>query len=85
MYATTLIIPMPEHLPPNSDSNSLACLDISCGVIFVDCDWLLKHLSHQKISTISTFLKVRGISASKYESAEFAALLLYFPGKNDVG
>ena len=30
-------------------------------------------------------MKVRDISASKHESLEFAALSLYFPGKNDVG
>lgn len=30
-------------------------------------------------------LKVRGISASKYESSEFPALSLYFSGKNGVG
>ena len=29
-------------------------------------------------------LKVRGISASKYESGEFAALSLYFPGRKDT-
>ena len=34
---------------------------------------------------MSTPLKVRGIGASKHESSEFAALSLYFPGKNGVG
>lgn len=30
-------------------------------------------------------MKVRGIGASKHKSSEFAALSLYFPGKNNVG
>lgn len=34
---------------------------------------------------MSTLLKVRGIGASKYKSAEFAALSLSFPGKDDAG
>lgn len=34
---------------------------------------------------MSTTLKVREIGASKHKSGEFAALLLYFPGKNKVG
>lgn len=34
---------------------------------------------------MSTPLKVRDIGASKHESLEFAALSLYFPGKNAVG
>lgn len=33
---------------------------------------------------MSTYLKVNGIGASKYKSAEFAALFLYFPGKNNA-
>ena len=34
---------------------------------------------------MSTPLKVRGIGASKHKSEEFAALSLYFPGKDDAG
>lgn len=34
---------------------------------------------------MSTFLKVREIGASKHKSGEFAALSLYFPGKNSTG
>ena len=34
---------------------------------------------------MSTPLNVRGIGALKYESSKFAALSLYFPGKNAVG
>lgn len=34
---------------------------------------------------MSTSLKVRGIGASKHESVEFAALSLYFPGKDSTG
>lgn len=33
---------------------------------------------------MSTSLKVRGIGTSKHEFAKFAALLLYFPGKNNA-
>lgn len=83
-YATASITLTLEHLPPSSDPDFTACLDTGCGVTFVDRDWLLKRLPHQKISTISILLKVRGIGASKHESAEFPALSLYFPGKNDA-
>ncbi len=34
---------------------------------------------------MSTLLKVRGIGASNHELGEFATLLLYFPGKINVG
>ncbi len=34
---------------------------------------------------MSTLLKTRGIRASKHESGEFAALFLYFPGKDNAG
>lgn len=33
---------------------------------------------------MSTLLKVRDISVAKHKVAEFAALLLYFPGKNNA-
>lgn len=59
-------------------------LDTGCGVTFVVKDWLLKHLPDQKINTISTFLKVREIKASKYEFVEFAALSLYFLDRDNA-
>lgn len=33
---------------------------------------------------MSELLKVRGLDAFKYKFLKFAALFLYFPGKNDV-
>lgn len=51
----------------------------------IDKDWLLKYFLVQKISTMSIPLKVREIGASKHKSRKFAALLLYFLGKNNVG
>ncbi len=84
-YATALITLTPEYLLPDSDSDSTACLDTGCGVTLVNKAWLSKRLSIQKVNTMSTPLKVRGIGASKHESGEFAALSLYFPGRNDVG
>lgn len=83
-YVTTSITLTPEHLPPSSSPDSTACIDTGCEVTLVDRNWLLKRLTHQKISTMSIFLKVRGIGASKHKSAEFAALLSYFPGKNNA-
>ena len=84
-YATTAVTLAPEHFPQSSDSDSTACLDTGCGVTLIDKHWLLKRLPDQKISTMSTSLKIRGIGASKHESSEFATLSLYFPGKNGVG
>lgn len=39
----------------------------------------------QKVNTMSTPLQVRGIAASKHKSRDFAALFLYFLGRNDAG
>lgn len=52
--------------------------------MLLDKDWLSKHFSTQKINKISTFLKVPGIKVLKHKSKEFAALLLYFPDKNNA-
>ena len=84
-YAITLITLTLEYLPPDSDPDSTACLDTGCGVTLVDKTWLSKHLPMQKVNTILTPLKVRGIGASKHKSGEFAALSLYFPGRNNAG
>lgn len=49
----------------------------------VDKDWLPRQLLNQKIKEISIPLKVRGIRASKYESAQFAELFLFLLREND--
>lgn len=85
IYATATITLTPKHLPLNSNSKSIACVDTGCGVILVDKGWLLKYLLTQKINIMSTLLKVRRIEASKYKSRKFTALSLYFSGKNNVG
>ena len=84
-YATATITLTPEYLLPDSNPELIPCLDTRCGVTLVDKSWLSKHLPTQKINTMSTSLKFRGIRASKHESREFAAFLLYFPGKNNTG
>ncbi len=43
-YATTLITLTLEHLLPDSDPDSTACLDTGCGVTLVDKAWLSKCL-----------------------------------------
>lgn len=83
-YVTAAITLAPEQLSQGSDFDSTACLDTGCRVTLVDKHWLLKRLPDQKISTMSTPLKVKGIGASKHKSSKFAALFLYFPGKNAV-
>lgn len=83
-YTIASITLTSEHLPPNSNLDSTTCLDTDCGVTLVDQNWLLKHLPQQKISILSILLKVRGIGASMHESVAFAALSLYFPGKNNT-
>lgn len=84
-YITATVTLAPDHFPPDSNPKSTACLDTGCGVTLVDKNWLAKNLPTQKISTISTPLKVRGIGASKHKSGEFTALCLYFPEKNNAG
>lgn len=85
IYATATITLTPKHLLPDSNPESIACLDTGCEVTLIDKSWLLKHLPTQKINTMSTPLKVRGIGASKHKLRKFAALSLYFPGKNNTG
>lgn len=45
----------------------------------------MRQLPNQKIKEISTFLKVRGIEASKYESIQFVELSLFLLGENNKG
>lgn len=54
------------------------CFDINQEVIFIDRNWLLKHLLDQKISTMLTFLKLKRIITSKPKFAEFGRQFLYF-------
>lgn len=75
----------PEYLLQISDSDSTVYLNTSCRVTLIDRYWLLKHLSKQKINIISTPLKVRGKSTSRYKFSEFLVLYLNVPGKNNVG
>lgn len=63
----------------------MAYFDTECRVTLVDKNWLLRHLSRQKISTISIPLKVRGIRASRHKSEKFVVLFLYFLRKNGAG
>ena len=84
-YTTASVTLIPYFLPPELDPAATACLDTGCGVTFIDKAWLLSHLPHQKVSSMSTPLNVRGIGTPKHESAQFAALSLYFPGKNEAG
>lgn len=84
-YTTTSITLVPHLLSPDLDPAATACLDTGCGVTLIDKEWLLSHLLHQKISTISTLLNVREIGTSKHKSVQFAALSLYFPGKDETG
>ncbi len=65
-YTIALITLTPEHLPSDSDLDLTACLDTRCGVTLVDKAWLSKRLPMQKINTMSTLLRVRGIGSSKH-------------------
>ena len=84
-YITTLITFDPMILPAISDPDTLVYLDTGCGVSLVDKARLAKKHSFQKISTMPVPLKVRGISASRYESEEFALTTLYMPGLDQKG
>lgn len=66
-----------------SNPGATTCLDISCGITFVDKNRLLRQLLNQKIKEMSTPLKVRGIRASKYKSTQFAELFFFLPGENN--
>lgn len=79
-----MIIFVSHLFPLNLDFTVTFCLDIDYKVVFVNKVWLLSHLFHKKISTISIFLKVKEIKASKYKSAQFATLFLFFPSKNET-
>lgn len=83
IYATAAVTLVSQVLLLESDPSATACLNTGCGVIFVDKDWLLRQLPDQKQKEMSTPLKVRGIGASKHESAQFAELFLFLPGENN--
>lgn len=83
-YATTAVMLVHEHLSQSFDSNSMAYFDTACEITLIDRDWLLNHLSDQKIKTISTPLKVGNIGASKHNFSKFAALSLNFLYRNNV-
>ena len=83
-YATAFFTLIPHLFLLDLDPAVTACLDTGCGVILVNKTWLLSHLFHQKISTMSTSLNVREIGTSKHESAQFGALSLYFPGEDET-
>lgn len=85
IYATAAVIFVSQVLSLESDPSATACLDTGCGVTLVDKAWLLRQLPHQKIREMSAPLKVRGIRTSKHESAQFAEVLLFLPGKNLEG
>lgn len=74
-----------HHLSQDSDPESIIYLDTRCGVTFIDKSWLLRHLLEQKLSMMSTPLKVKRIRVSRYKTKKFAALSLYFPGKDGAG
>ena len=84
IYATAPITLTPEHLPSYSNLDSIACLNTRCEVTLVDKAWLLKRLPMQKINTMSTPLRVRGIGSSKHNSGEYAILFLYFSSKDNA-
>lgn len=85
MYAIASITLVPHFYPPDLDPVATASFNTGCRVTLIDKAWLLTHLPHQKISTISTPLNVRGIGTSKHKSAQFAALSLYFLGEDETG
>ncbi len=85
IYGTAPITLTPDHLPLDSDPNSITCLNTGYGVTLVDKAWLSKRLSIQKINTMSTLLRVREIRSFKHKSGEYAALFLYFLGKDNAG
>lgn len=78
-YVTAIVCLILGKIPLYTDVNLLCCLDIGCGVIFVDRTQLLKKALTEKILKIATLLKVRGIGSSKYKSDKFISMSLYFP------
>lgn len=68
IYAIIAIILVPHIFFFKSNLEITTCLDTSCNVTLVNKVWLLGQLSKQKINKISTLLKVREISTSKYKS-----------------
>ena len=82
-YTTAALILVPQILPLKSDPDITAYLHTGCGVTLVSKNWLLRQLPDQKIKEMSISLKVKGIRASNYESAQFAELSLFLPGEND--
>ena len=68
-YATMSITLDPHLFPSELNPTATACLDTGCGVTLIDKVWFLSHLPHQKMSTISTPLNIKGIETLRHESA----------------
>lgn len=71
------------YLALDLNPKSIVYLDTSCKVIFDNKNWFWKYQPGQKISIMSTFLKFKSLRASKYKSAEFAMLFLYFLNRDN--
>ena len=84
-YATPSITLVPHFFLSDLDPTATACHDTSCGVTLIDKTWLQSHLSHQKMSTMSTHLNVSGIGTLRHKSAQFATISLYYSGENQAG
>lgn len=68
-----------------SDPSATTFLNTGYGVTLVDKNWLLRQLPIQKVKKMSTFLKVKGIGASKHKSAQFTELFFFLLGENNKG
>ena len=73
------------YLPQDFDPKSTACLDMGYRVTLVDKSWLLRHVSRQKVSRMSTPLKVRRIGVLRHKSEEYIARFLYFLEIDSIG
>lgn len=78
-YATATVCLTLGEIPLDTDVTSLYCLNIGCGITLIDRACLFERVSTEKIFTMVTPLKVRGIEFLKHELDEFVSMSLYFP------
>ena len=83
-YAMATVCLMLGEILLHTDVTSLCCLNIGCGVTFVDRAWLLEKALTNKILKMATPLNVRGIGSSRHELVESVSMSFYYPGIDSI-
>lgn len=77
-YITVIVCYILGKISLHTNMTTWCCFNIGYGVTFIDCIWLLKNASTEKIVKMATLLNIKGIKFLKHELDKFVAMFLYF-------